>query len=100
MQFCEYFSNNNQLKSDNKRVFSLLNLTKALTFYIYQLIKVVIVYKNENLVFTVYQVILPGFKSFNNCQKLNIKSFISNFDKKFFSKKLIFEYHLSKYKNI
>ena len=49
-----------------KKLLNLINLSKAQIFYIYEITKVIIIYKNENLVFLAIQVIKPNFKYFNN----------------------------------
>lgn len=39
-----------------------LNLVGAQTFYIYESIEVVMVYKDENFVFALLQIVVPSFK--------------------------------------
>ena len=63
-----------------KKLLSLTNLMKAQTLYIYKLLKVVIVYKDKNLIFTIFYIVLLSFKGFNNTLKLIIMSFGFNLD--------------------
>ena len=37
------------------------------------------VYRNKNLIFTIFVVVLSGFKNFKNNQKITIISFLSSF---------------------
>ncbi len=52
------------------------DLKRAQVFHIHELTEVIIVTKDEDLVFPVFQVVAPSFKSFNNSQKLLIVGFI------------------------
>ena len=69
---------------------SLLNLTKAQTFCIYELIDIIIVCKHQNFVFVALQVVMLGFKSFNNSQKLTIVSFVPYFSWKYLPQKVCY----------
>lgn len=42
------------------------NLLKAETLYTFELTEVVMIYENKDLVLTVFQVMTPSFKCFNN----------------------------------
>lgn len=72
-----------------REFFDPTNLSKAQTLYIYEVVKIVVIYKKKNLIFTIFQIVPPSFKSFDNCQKVVIISLVSNF----------YRYHLSKKKN-
>ena len=48
------------------------NLLRAQAFRIYELTKIIVVRKDEDLVFTVLQVVVPSLKGFNNSQELLI----------------------------
>lgn len=62
-----------------KEFLTLTNLIKALILYIYELMQFFISHINKTLIFTVFQVILPYFKSISNSEKLTIMSFILSF---------------------
>lgn len=49
-----------------KELLYLPNLLGAQTFYFYNLIKMVIIYKNKNLILAIPQIIKQSFKDFNN----------------------------------
>ena len=49
-----------------REILSLANLIKAQIFYIHKLKKVIILSKNKNLIFAMFQVILLKIKNFNN----------------------------------
>lgn len=57
----------------------LLDLTRTQTFRIHKTTNVVMINKHENFVLATFYVVLPGFKDFNNSQKLNVPSFVSSF---------------------
>ena len=44
----------------------LTDLLRAQVFCIYETTEVIMIHKNENLIFATFQVIAPGFKCFNN----------------------------------
>ena len=53
----------------------------------YELTKVIIVGKNKNLIFAASQIVIPGFKSFNNSQKLLFMSFVASLSGNYFLRK-------------
>lgn len=53
-----------------KELLGLTNLIRAQTLLIYELTQVIIVFKDENLVFIALSIVSQGFKSFKNIQKL------------------------------
>ncbi len=53
-----------------KELLGPVNLARAQNFHIHKLVEVIIVSKDENLIFTAFQVIASSFKGFNNSQKL------------------------------
>ena len=55
------------LKIILKEFLDLINLFKIKIFYIYKLIKVIIIYKNNNFILIIFKLIILVFKSFNNC---------------------------------
>lgn len=65
----------------------LADLTKTLTLYIPKLIEVIMVNKDENFVFTAFQIVVLSFKDFNDGQELLIMDFISSFCKNYLFKK-------------
>ena len=74
-----------------KEFLTLTNLIKALILYIYELMQFFISHINKTLIFTVFQVILPYFKSISNSEKLTIMSFILSFDLNHFSRKISYQ---------
>lgn len=72
------------------------NLTKTETFYVYETTKVIVIGKNKDLIFAVFQVVLSSFENFNNGQKLCIVDFIISFSKNYFSKKIGYQVPLTK----
>ncbi len=64
------------LKVVLKKLSSLVDLTRTQAFYIHELIEVIIVSKDEDLIFVAFKVVTPSLESFNNSQKLLIESFI------------------------
>ncbi len=54
------------------------NLTRAQAFRIHELTEVIMVSRDEDLVFVAFQVVVPSLKSFNNSQELLIVSLISS----------------------
>lgn len=55
--------------------FGLLNEIKAYIFWIYKLKKNIIIDKNKKFIFSVFQIILSAFKSFDNGCKIIIIGF-------------------------
>ena len=45
---------------------SLANFFKVQTFYIYQLIKIVMIGKNKYFMLAIFQIVMLFFKNFNN----------------------------------
>ena len=84
------------LKIILKKFVSLINLSRAQIFYIYETTKVVIIYKNKYLIFITFQIVILCFKDFDNSQKFAIISFILSFCKIYFFKKNTIEYHWPK----
>lgn len=70
-----------------KKFLGPLDKLEAEIFYIHKIIKIVIIFKNKNLVFATFQIILPSFEYYNNIQQLAIIDFVSNFYKNYFLKK-------------
>ncbi len=57
------------------------DLTRAQTFCIYELTEVIMVNKDKNHIFAVFQVVAPSLKSLNDSQELLIMSLISSLNK-------------------
>ena len=47
---------------------SPVNLFWAMAFYIYEALKVIMVYKHKNFMFATFEIVLPSFEYLNNCQ--------------------------------
>ena len=63
----------------NKDFLNSTNLTKAQNLYIYELIKIVIIYENKEPSFESFCNMLSGFKKLYNRQNLTFISFIYSF---------------------
>ena len=57
----------------------LVDLTRAHVFCIYESTKIVIVSKNKNLIFIIFQVVVPSLESLNNGYKFLIVSLVPSF---------------------
>lgn len=51
------------------------------TFYIYKVVKIIIICKNKNFLFTVIYIILPDYKNINNNKILTIQGLKLFFNK-------------------
>ena len=67
------------LKKITRKFLGLTNLTKAQPFYIYKLLKIIIVNEKKYFIFPAFQIVLLNYEYLNNSQKLIIVSFISSF---------------------
>ena len=56
----------------------LVDLTKAQTFYIHELMEVIIISKDKNFIFTIFQIVTLSLKNFNNSQEFLIVSLVSS----------------------
>ena len=54
------------LKIIFKKLLGLIDLAKILIFYIYKLIKIIMINKNKNCIFAVFLIIMLDFKNFDN----------------------------------
>ncbi len=59
-----------------KELLGPADLTRAQAFYIHESTEVIMVSKDENLVFVVFQVVAPSLKDFNNSQEILIVSLV------------------------
>ena len=66
---------------------SPINLSGAQAFYIYKMAKIIIIHKNKNFIFAIFEVVLLCFENFNNSQKFINVGFILNFYRNHFFKK-------------
>ena len=62
-----------------KELLNLTDLSETNVYCIHEAVKVVVVYKNEELVFATFLVIPPYFKNFDNSQKLIVVGLILGF---------------------
>lgn len=65
----------------SRKLLGLTNLSKVGTFNIHKLPQVIIIIKNKNFTFIVFQVVALTFKSLNNNRKTLILSFVLYFGK-------------------
>lgn len=72
----------------SKKLFGLVNPTKAGVFNIHELIEIIIFDKYKNLIFLMLQIVAPSFQSFNNDQQLLVVSFILYFYSNYFFQKI------------
>ncbi len=63
------------------------DLTRAQALCIYELTEVIMVSKDENLVFAAFQVVVPSLKGFNNSQELLIVGFVPSLNGDHLSRK-------------
>ena len=54
-------------------------MARSKTFYIYKLIKIFKVFKNENLIFAASWTVSTGLKNYNNSSKFIVITFIFSF---------------------
>ncbi len=59
-----------------RKLLGLADLTRAQAFRIHELAEVIVVSKDEDLVFVAFQVVAPGLKGFNDSQELLIVGFV------------------------
>lgn len=57
----------------------LSDLFEAQNFYFYEVIKVIIIRKNQDLILAIFEIVPLCFKNFNNRQKFAILDFIYSF---------------------
>ena len=69
------------MKILSKEFLNLINLFEAQTFYIYKTIKGVVIYKNKNLIYIIFQIIKLSLEYFNNSKNFVIIDFILSFYK-------------------
>ena len=50
----------------SKELLGPINLLKAQTFCIHEMTKVIVIYKDENLILAAFQVMMPCFEGFDN----------------------------------
>ncbi len=60
----------------SKELLGPAHLTRAQAFHIHELTEVIMVSKDEDLVFAAFQVVAPSFEGFNNSQELLIVSLV------------------------
>ncbi len=70
-----------------RELLGVADLTRAQAFRIYELTEVIMVSKDENLIFAAFQVVAPSLKDFNNSQEFSIVGFISNLGRYYFLRK-------------
>lgn len=69
-----------------KELLSSANLAKTQTLCIHKIIEILIISKNQDLVFAAFQVVAPCLEGFNNNKDLTIMRFIPNFNRYYLSK--------------
>ncbi len=77
----------------SKEFLSLVDLIKAQALHIHELTEVIIVSKDEYLVFAAFSVVVLSFEDFNNSQELLNVSLVSSFGRYHFSKKKTIKCH-------
>ena len=60
-----------------RELLGLLNLSRAQTLHIYESMKVIMVRKDEKLVFATFQVVAPSLKDFNDSLELLIMGLVA-----------------------
>ncbi len=64
------------MKVVSRELLGLADLIRAQAFHIYKSTKVIMVSKDEDLVFTAFQIVAPSLEGFNNSQELLIVSLV------------------------
>ena len=77
----------------SKKVIGLTNLFEAKIFCIYKKTKNIIIYKNKNFIFIIFDIITLNLKYFNNAKKFVISSFVLSFYKTHLLKKENIRYY-------
>lgn len=70
-----------------KELLDLADLVRTQAFCIYKLTKVIIISKDEDLMFIAFQIMTPSLNDFNNSQKLLIMSLVSSLSRNHLLKK-------------
>ena len=73
------------LKIISKKLLNLINLSKIQILDIYKKIRIIIIYKNWNFIFAIFELKASSLKSFNKNQKLVILGFVLGLYKNYFS---------------
>lgn len=73
------FFSNNKYKIISKKFSNPIDFSYVSASSIYELSKLVIVRKNKEVLFTVFQSVTPSFKNINSCQKFLIENLINRF---------------------
>lgn len=81
-----------------RKLLDLADLMRAQAFDIHQSTEIIIVGKDENLIFTAFQVVIPSFQGFNNSQKFLILSFISSLNGDYLLKEKNYEILLANFR--
>ncbi len=63
------------------------DLARAQTLCIHKSMEIVMVIKDEYLVFVAFQVVVPSLKGFNNSQELLVVGFVSSLNRDYFLRK-------------
>ena len=66
-----------------RELLSLADLTKAQIFYIHKLTDIIMVKKDKNFIFIVFQIMMPKLKDFNNSLEFLIISFVPSVSKNY-----------------
>lgn len=72
----------------SKKLLSQINPAKAYTFFIYKKREIIMIDEYKNIIFTIFQIMLPYFYNFNNSQKFTIMSLITYFGCNHFLQKI------------
>ncbi len=71
----------------SRELLGLVDLTKAQTLHIYESAEVIIVSKDENLVFAAFYIVALSVEGFNYGQRLLIVDFVPNLNRDHLSRK-------------
>ena len=62
-----------------KKLLDLINLFRAKAFCIHKVAKAIVICKNENFMFTTFQVVLSYLKNLDDSQKFAVVGFVLGF---------------------
>ena len=70
-----------------RELLGLADLSGAQAFRIHETTEVIVVRKDKNLMFTIFQIVTPRLEGFNNSQKFTVMSLVSCLCRNHFLKK-------------
>ncbi len=75
---------------------SSLDLLRAWSFHIYEALEVIVVCEHEDFMLVAFEVVLPSFEHFNDCQQSNVMGLIPSLSKNHLSKEKSYQMSLDR----